>query len=88
MPVINDGKNIFIHCPFDDGFDDILHADIFSIMACGFVPRCTKECEDASEVRIERLVHIISQCMYGVHDISRTAISHKTKLPRLTMPFE
>lgn len=55
---------------------------------CGFIPRCALENEDSGEVRIEKIFKIISQCKFGIHDISRTGLCEKTKLPRFNMPLE
>ena len=43
---------------------------------------------DSSEVRIDKIVKIISECKYGIHDISRTELDRETNLPRFNMPFE
>ena len=36
----------------------------------GFVARCALEVDDASELRLDKIMRIIGQCAYGVHDIS------------------
>lgn len=80
--------SVFINCPFDDKYIDHFHAKVFCIFDCGFIARCAQEVEDAGEVRIEKISKIISQCKYGIHDISRTELCKKTKLPRFNMPLE
>jgi hypothetical protein len=37
---------------------------------------------------MEKIVNIIAQCRFGIHDISRTVVSATTSLPRFNMPFE
>lgn len=80
--------NVFINCPLDTGFQDIFYAMVFAIFDCGFRARCALEEDDGGQVRIEKIVTIIKQCRYGVHDISRTEASENTGLPRFNMPLE
>lgn len=80
--------SIFINCPFDDEYSVLLRALIFTIYRCGFVPRSALEEDDASDIRIEKIVRLIEKCKYGIHDISRTELDQKTLLPRFNMPFE
>lgn len=79
---------IFINCPFDNEYADLLRALIFTIYRCGFVPRSALEEDNASDIRIEKIVRLIDKCKYGIHDISRTELDYKTSLPRFNMPFE
>ncbi len=83
-------NNVFINCPFEsDGvYKDIFDAIIFAVFYCGFRARCSKEKADCSEIRIETIFRIISQCKYGIHDISQTELCKKNKLPRFNMPLE
>lgn len=80
--------DVFINCPFDSQYKPLRYAIIFSIFYCGFRARCTLEISDASRVRIETIFKIISECKYGLHDISRTSLDPKINLPRFNMPFE
>lgn len=80
--------NVFINCPFDKQYEPIFHAIIFAIFDCGFVPRCTLEEDDASQIRIEKIYSIIKACRYSIHDISRTELDSKNNLPRFNMPLE
>jgi len=80
--------NVFINCPFDDGYNAIFEAIVFTICDCGFTPRCAKEREDSSEVRIQKILEIISECKHGIHDISIAGADPKTKLARFNMPYE
>jgi hypothetical protein len=84
-PRYND--SVFINCPFDDDYGPILRAIVFSIYDCGFIPRCALEETDSGPNRLGRILNIISECRYGIHDISRTELSH-ANLPRFNMPFE
>lgn len=77
-----------MNCPFDDDYRDLFYAVIFSIFDCGYVPRCALEIDDSSQVRIDRITRIISDCKFGIHDISRTEVGSGNNLPRFNMPFE
>lgn len=81
-------RNVFINCPFDEAYLSIFYAIIFTVFDCGYTPRCSLEIEDSSEVRIEKIAKVISECKYGIHDISRTELDKDTNLPRFNMPLE
>jgi len=80
--------NVFINCPFDPDYKPLFDAIVFAVFDCGFIARCALEEEDASQIRIEKIYKIISQCRYGIHDISRTELDTNTNLPRFNMPLE
>jgi hypothetical protein len=81
-------KNVFINCPFDKEYSDIFYAIIFTIIDCGFTPRCALEIEDGTESRLKKILKLIKECQLGIHDISRTKLDKKHQLPRFNMPFE
>lgn len=81
-------KNIFINCPFDAAYSPIFYGVVFTVFDCGYIARCAREIEDSSEVRIDKIIKIISMCKYGIHDISRTELDLETNLPRFNMPLE
>ncbi len=80
--------NVFINCPFDRRYKPILNAIVFAIHDAGFVARCSLEVIDSGPTRLATIISIISECPYGIHDISRTETAGKSKLPRFNMPFE
>lgn len=84
-PRYND--SVFINCPFDENYGSILRAIVYSIYDCGFIARCALEETDSGPTRLGRILQIISECKYGIHDISRTELS-RANLPRFNMPFE
>jgi len=85
LPGYNDF--VFINCPFDDAYMPLLHAVVFTVYRCGFVPQCSLGEDDSSNSRLDKIVNIINNCRYAIHDISRTEIN-KTGYPRFNMPFE
>lgn len=88
MKTVNYNDSIFINCPFDDKYKLIFNALVFAIFDCGFIARCALEYDDSSVVRMDKIYKMISECRYGIHDISRVQIDSKTKLPRFNMPLE
>jgi hypothetical protein len=80
-------KGVFINCPFDEHYEKLLYALIFAIHDCGFVARCALEASDSGKVRFTKILDIIRQCRFGIHDISRTELS-RNGLPRFNMPLE
>jgi hypothetical protein len=80
-------NNVFINCPFDDDYLPLFRALIFAVFECGLRPRCALEVYDAGEVRIEKIVRIVKDCRWGIHDISCTDLSSNS-LPRFNMPLE
>lgn len=81
-------RSVFINCPFDDKYIQLLDAITFTVMACKFVARSALEIEDGSEVRIEKIFKIVAECRLGVHDLSRTELDAEHLLPRFNMPLE
>ena len=80
--------SVFINCPFDAAYRKLFHAIIFTVHDCGCIARSALEMSDASQVRVNKILEIISQCRLGIHDISRTELDRKSKLPRFNMPLE
>jgi len=88
MVTIKDTDNVFINCPFDPAYKPMFDAIVFAIFDCGFRARCSLEEEDTGEVRIDKILRIIRNCRYGLHDISRTELCPDNNLPRFNMPLE
>lgn len=84
----NYAGSVFVNCPFDDAYEPIRNALIFSIFDCGFQPRSALEENDNGVVRIEKIQKIIADCKFGIHDISRTELDVHNSLPRFNMPLE
>jgi hypothetical protein len=80
--------HVFINCPFDAEYEQLFHALLFTVSACGGVPRCALEEDDAMQIRLHKIVRIIEECPLGIHDVSRTELDEANGLPRFNMPFE
>ena len=80
--------NVFINCPFDLAYKPIFDALIFVVHDSGFVARCALEISDAAQNRLNKILNIVEECRYGIHDLSRTELDPTNLLPRFNMPFE
>lgn len=80
--------DVFINCPFDDGYAELFRALVFAVADCGFHPRAALEVDDGSEVRLEKIVRIVTESKYAIHDLSRTEPDPSSALPRFNMPLE
>ena len=88
MSVVSSPDDVFINCPFDADYAPFFQATVFAVFACGFRPRSAKELDDAGHTRYEKILRIIGECRFGIHDISRTQLDPVFSLPRFNMPFE
>jgi hypothetical protein len=88
MPRKSYNNSVFINYPVDERYRPLFRAAVFTVIRCGFDARCADEEADSSEARLRKIFRIISECRYGIHDLSRTQLDKKTKLPRFNMPFE
>ncbi len=79
--------NVFVNCPFDEEYTPLLHAIIYTVYRCGFVPQCALNEDDGTDFRLDKIVRCTKDCRYGIHDISRTELN-PNNLPRFNMPFE
>jgi hypothetical protein len=86
--------DVFINCPFSADYDTNFRAILFVVIRSGFNPRCAREDDDAGIIRYDKICRIISECKYGIHDISYTDLYDGPEgdidfpLPRFNMPFE
>jgi len=81
-------KNVFINCPFDDLYGPLFNAIVFTIHDIGFRPRCALEASNAGQFRLNKILGIVSDCKYSIHDLSRTELDAASGLPRFNMPLE
>jgi len=80
--------NVFINCPFDALYKPLLNAAIFAVHDAGFIARCALEISDSAQNRLAKILALIGECRYGIHDISRTELDPTHGLPRFNMPLE
>lgn len=79
---------VFLNIPYDDKFNRLFLAYISGITAFGLVPRATLEISSSSR-RLDRILSVIDDCRYSIHDLSRVELDAKApRTPRFNMPFE
>ena len=81
-------KNIFINCPFDDEYEELLRPLLFFIVYHDFTPQIANQTSDSSESRLQKICKLIKKSKYSIHDISRLRCSKNDEFYRLNMPFE
>lgn len=81
-------RNVFINCPLDADYVNILRPILFCVLALKFEPRLALERADSAETRIEKIVGLIADSKFGIHDLSRLKASRRGEFFRLNMPFE
>lgn len=86
-PSANYAGDVFINCPFDEDYRPIRDALVFAVFDCRLRPRCALEAYDGGRTRIDKIIALIRDCRWGVHDISRTELNAES-LPRFNMPLE
>lgn len=81
-------RSIFINCPFDAAFAGMFDAFVFTATFCGFTVRSALEVSDSGDLRMAKIVRLIEQSKFSLHDISRVELDEKSGLPRFNMPIE
>ncbi len=81
-------KSVFINCPFDRTYNKMLHSMIFTIVSLGYLPRLSLESSDAGEIRLQKIMDIICQSKFSIHDLSKIQAKKKGEFARMNMPFE
>src|SRR6266567_946170 len=80
--------SVFLNIPYDSAFENLYLAYIAGLSAFGLIPRATLEIP-TSQRRLERILKLIQECAYSIHDLSRVQLAAKApRVPRFNMPFE
>jgi hypothetical protein len=61
---------------------------LFTIRYLGFRPRIALEALDSGAPRIQKIVALIAESRYAIHDLSRLQSKRAGEYYRLNMPFE
>lgn len=88
MRIRSPGDSVFINCPFDPDYEPLLRVLLFSVIRCGLHPRIARERLESAEPRISKLVELIQETRWGIHDLSRIKAKKKGEFYRMNMPFE
>jgi len=81
-------KNVFINCPFDSDYRQLLITLIFTVKYLGLIPRLSLQSSNSAEIRIDNILKIINSSKYGIHDLSRIKSTAADEHFRMNMPFE
>jgi len=81
-------KSIFINCPFDDDYRQLLLGIVFTVSYFGYLPRLSLERADSGENRIDKITGLIKDSKFGIHDLSRLVAAGEGEIYRMNMPFE
>lgn len=81
-------ESVFINCPFYKDYEPLFYAMVFAIHELGLKPMSAKHASDGGQPRINKILELIENCKFGIHDISRTELDPIRGLPRFNMPFE
>ncbi len=88
MPPPTYNKSVFLNCPFDEEYVDLLRPILFTLLYLGYSPRIATERSDSGEARISKITQLIKDSRFGIHDLSRIKSRKVGELFRLNMPFE
>jgi len=80
--------NVFINCPYDREYLPLLRPLVFTVLYAGLNPRLASERLNSGESRISKIVELIRESRYAIHDLSRIQAARKGEYFRLNMPFE
>lgn len=87
-PLPPDPKAVFLNIPYDPEFRSLYIAYIVGLCHLGFVPHIASEIP-GGERRLERILTLIRNCRYSIHDLSRVEHSaNPPATPRFNMPLE
>lgn len=81
-------NNVFINCPFDEEFYPLLRPLLFTVIYMGLNPRIALESLDSGLPRIQKILTLINESKYAIHDLSRIKARRVGEYFRLNMPFE
>ena len=82
------GKSVFINCPYDKEYNSLLRPMLFTLVFAKLLPRLASEHSDSLEQRLEKIVRLIKECRYSIHDLSRLQALKAKEFSRMNMPFE
>lgn len=81
-------RSVFVNCPFDADYRQLLIALVFTIKYLGFVPRLSLQSSDSGNTRITKIVELVRTSRFGIHDLSRIVSTAEDEYYRMNMPFE
>jgi len=79
---------IFINCPFDDEYLPLLRALLFVSRFYGLDVKIASTDLDSKSNRLERIISLMRESKYSVHDLSKLKSVKEDEYYRMNMPFE
>lgn len=79
---------MFINCPFDEDYYPLLRPLLFTVFYSGLHPRIALESLDSGKARIEKIVTLVQESRFAIHDLSRIKSTNSDEYFRMNMPFE
>lgn len=80
--------SVFLNVPLDKKYSRLFDALVFAVHDCGFIARSALEVDDSGQARVAKILDIIEQSKFGIHDISRAGVDRQTGVARFNMPLE
>ena len=80
--------NVFVNCTYDDYFRPLLRPLLFTVLRAGLNPRLAAERLNSGETRFSKIVELVRESKYAIHDLSRIKAKRAGKYFRFNMPFE
>lgn len=81
-------SGVFINCPFDPDYKELLRPLLFTVVILGYHPRLSSERSDSGEYRLSKICEFIISSKYSIHDLSRIQATEVGEFARMNMPFE
>jgi hypothetical protein len=81
-------RSVFVNCPFDDEYLPLLRPILFVVLDLGLAPRIALERLDSGRPRIEKIIALIQESKYAIHDLSWLRARKAGEHSRLNMPLE
>ena len=79
---------VFINCSYGESFRPLLRAILFCTLRLGLKPLIANEVSDSGRVRRDRILKLIRQSQYSIHDLSTVVDTRDSSILHLNMPFE
>lgn len=79
---------IFINCPFDSKYKPMLRAMLFVARFYGLEIKIASTDTDSKSNRLERIIELMKEAKYSIHDLSKLRSEKKKEYYRMNMPFE
>ncbi len=81
-------NSIFINCPFDDDYLPLLRALLFVARFYNLEVKISSTDLDSKSNRLSRIIALMRESKYSVHDLSRMKSGKKGEYYRMNMSFE